>query len=113
MNLLSGSTWKGAKLRIGEAKPDYKAHHERETNPPPPTPRPKLSAEARRRARLKFRLRERRLLGGTQGKQLKDISTITSYTVSKHKGWRRTPLDHLVRPMRMRPLRPLPSLRTK
>ena len=26
MNLLSGSTWKGAKLRIGEAKPDY---HER------------------------------------------------------------------------------------
>ena len=26
MNLLSGSTWKGAKLRIGEAKPDF---HER------------------------------------------------------------------------------------
>ncbi|TFK64962.1 hypothetical protein BDN72DRAFT_962893, partial [Pluteus cervinus] len=23
LNLLSGSTWKGAKLRIGEAKPDY------------------------------------------------------------------------------------------
>jgi hypothetical protein len=26
MNVLSGSTWKGAKLRIGEAKPDF---HER------------------------------------------------------------------------------------
>ena len=26
MNSLSGSTWKGAKLRIGEAKPEY---HER------------------------------------------------------------------------------------
>ena len=24
MNLLSGVTWKGAKLRIGEAKPDFK-----------------------------------------------------------------------------------------
>jgi hypothetical protein len=24
MNLLSGSTWKGAKLRIGEAKPDFR-----------------------------------------------------------------------------------------
>ena len=23
LNLLSGTTWKGAKLRIGEAKPDY------------------------------------------------------------------------------------------
>ncbi|CAE6520743.1 unnamed protein product [Rhizoctonia solani] len=113
MNLLSGSTWKGAKLRIGEAKPDYKARHEREVNPPPPTPRPKLSAEARRRARLKFRLRARRLLRGTQGKQLKDMSIITLDTVSKHKGWRRTPLNHLVRPMRMRPLRPLPCLRSK
>ncbi|CUA75592.1 hypothetical protein RSOLAG22IIIB_11865 [Rhizoctonia solani] len=112
MNLLSGSTWKGAKLRIGEAKPDYKARHEREINPPPPAPRPKLSAEARRRARLKFRLRAR-LLRGAQGKQLKDMSIITLDTVSKHKGWRRTPLNHLVRPMRMRPLRPLPSLCTR
>ena len=24
MNVLSGSTWKGAKLRIGEAKPDFR-----------------------------------------------------------------------------------------
>ncbi|KAG8696593.1 hypothetical protein FRC11_000629, partial [Ceratobasidium sp. 423] len=32
MNLLSGSTWKGAKLRIGEAKPDYTAR-----NKPTPT----------------------------------------------------------------------------
>ena len=24
MNLLSGSTWKGAKLRFGEAKPDFR-----------------------------------------------------------------------------------------
>ncbi|CAE6467913.1 unnamed protein product [Rhizoctonia solani] len=113
MNLLSGSTWKGAKLRIGEAKPDYKARHEREINPPPPAPRPKLSAEARRRARLKFRLRARRLSRGAQGKQLKDMSIVTLDNVSKRKGWRRTPLNHLIRPMRMRPLHPIPSLRTK
>ncbi|KAF8705162.1 RNA recognition motif, partial [Rhizoctonia solani] len=113
MNLLSGSTWKGAKLRIGEAKPDYKSRHELEVNPPPPAPRPKLSEEARRRARLKFRLRARRLLRGTQGKQLRDMSLVTLTTVSKHKGWRRTPLNHLIRPMRMRPLRPLPSLRPR
>ncbi|CAE6445607.1 hypothetical protein ACGC1H_003889 [Rhizoctonia solani] len=113
MNLLSGSTWKGAKLRIGEAKPDYKARHEREINPPLPAPRPKLSAEAHRRARLKFRLRARRLIRGTQGRQLKDMSIITLETASKHKGWRRTPLNHLIRPMRMRPLHPLPSLRAK
>ncbi|TFY76106.1 hypothetical protein EWM64_g7909 [Hericium alpestre] len=24
MNVLSGSTWKGARLRLGEAKPDYR-----------------------------------------------------------------------------------------
>ncbi|KAJ1306461.1 hypothetical protein OPQ81_007464 [Rhizoctonia solani] len=113
MNLLSGSTWKGAKLRIGEAKPDYKARHERELNPPPPAPRPKLSPEARRRARLKFRLRARRLLRGTQGRELKDMSLVTLDNVSKRKGWRRTPLNHLIRPMRMRPLHPLPPLRTK
>ncbi|CAE6370662.1 unnamed protein product [Rhizoctonia solani] len=113
MNLLSGSTWKGAKLRIGEAKPDYKSRHELQVNPPPPAPRPKLSEEARRRARLKFRLRARRLLRGTQGKELRDMSLITLATVSKHKGWRRTPLDHLIRPMRMRPLHPLLPLRSK
>ncbi|KAH7326820.1 hypothetical protein B0J17DRAFT_680790 [Rhizoctonia solani] len=113
MNLLSGSTWKGAKLRIGEAKPDYKARHEREVNPPPSAPRPKLSAEARRRARLKFRLRAKRLSRGAQGKQLKDMSIITLDNVLKHKGWRRTPLNHLIRPMRMRPLHPIPSLRAK
>lgn len=27
MNLLSGSTWKGAKLRFGEAKPDFKERY--------------------------------------------------------------------------------------
>jgi len=28
MNLLSGTTWKGAKLRIGEAKPDFRERYD-------------------------------------------------------------------------------------
>jgi hypothetical protein len=27
MNVLSGSTWKGSKLRVGEAKPDFKERY--------------------------------------------------------------------------------------
>ncbi|KAG9084902.1 hypothetical protein FRC06_003836 [Ceratobasidium sp. 370] len=108
MNLLSGSTWKGARLRIGEAKPDYRARHELETNPPPPTPRPKLDAAALKRARLKRRLRARRLIRGVQGREAKDMSLVTLENVDKRKGWRRTPLNHLVRPLRLRPLHPIP-----
>ncbi|KAF8595148.1 hypothetical protein BDV93DRAFT_528891 [Ceratobasidium sp. AG-I] len=108
MNLLSGATWKGAKLRIGEAKPDYRARHELEINPLPRAPRPKLDAAALKRARLKRRLKARRLMRGTQGKEAKDMSVVTLDNVSTHKGWRRTPLDHLVRPLRMRPLHPIP-----
>ncbi|KAG9079244.1 hypothetical protein FS749_008679 [Ceratobasidium sp. UAMH 11750] len=108
MNLLSGSTWKGAKLRIGEAKPDYRARHQLETNPPPPAPRPKLDAAALKRARLKRRLRARRLMRGVQGREAKDMSLVTLENVDKQKGWRRTPLNHLIRPLRMRPLHPIP-----
>jgi hypothetical protein len=104
MNLLSGSTWKGAKLRIGEAKPDYRARyaspfvnpfsglfihhyhrHEMELNPPPPTPRPKLDAAALKRARLKRRLKERRLMRGVQGREAKDMSTVTLDNVEGRK----------------------------
>ncbi|KAG8717074.1 hypothetical protein FRC09_014769 [Ceratobasidium sp. 395] len=108
MNLLSGSTWKGAKLRIGEAKPDYKARHELQMNPPPRAPRPKLDPIALRRARLKRRLRAWRLMRGVQGREAKDMSLVTLENVDKRKGWRRTPLNHLMRPLRMRPLHPIP-----
>ncbi|KAG8794019.1 hypothetical protein FRC12_000808 [Ceratobasidium sp. 428] len=108
MNLLSGSTWKGAKLRIGEAKPDYKARHELQMNPPPRASRPKLDPIALRRARLKRRLRARRLMRGVQGREAKDMSLVTLENVDKRKGWRRTPLNHLMRPLRMRPLHPIP-----
>ncbi|QRV88334.1 RNA recognition motif protein [Ceratobasidium sp. AG-Ba] len=105
MNLLSGSTWKGAKLRVGQAKPDFRAMRELELNPPP---RPKLDPLALRRARIKRRLRARRLMRGTQGKEAEDMSLVTLHNVQTRKGWRKTPLDHLIRPLRMRPLRPIP-----
>ncbi|KAG8742015.1 hypothetical protein FRC10_002091 [Ceratobasidium sp. 414] len=108
MNLLSGSTWKGAKLRIGEAKPDYRTRHELKTNPPPPATRPKLDAAALKRARLKRRLRARRLVPGVQGREAKDMSLVTLENVDGRRGWRRTPLNHLIRPLRMRPLHPIP-----
>ncbi|KAG9122685.1 hypothetical protein FRC07_000815 [Ceratobasidium sp. 392] len=108
MNLLSGSTWKGAKLRIGEAKLDYRARHELETNSPARAPRPKLDAEALKRARLKRRLRARRLMRGVQGREAKDMGLVTLENADKRKGWRRTPLGHLIRPLRMRPLHPIP-----
>ncbi|QRW02493.1 RNA recognition motif protein [Ceratobasidium sp. AG-Ba] len=104
MNLLSGSTWKGAKLRVGQARPDFRARRELELNPPP---RPKLDPLALRRARIKRRLRARRLMRGAQGKEAKDMSLVTLENVHTRKGWRRTPLDHLIRPLRMRPLRPI------
>ncbi|KAI5989241.1 hypothetical protein EDC04DRAFT_3148935 [Pisolithus marmoratus] len=39
MNVLSGSTWKGTKLRIGEAKPDYRQRIDHLNSRPPPPPR--------------------------------------------------------------------------
>ncbi|KAI6008529.1 oligomeric complex COG6-domain-containing protein [Pisolithus marmoratus] len=39
MNMLSGSTWKRIKLRIGEAKPDYRQRINYLTSRPPPPPR--------------------------------------------------------------------------
>ncbi|KAG9095247.1 hypothetical protein FRC07_011122, partial [Ceratobasidium sp. 392] len=82
--------------------------HELETDPPPRAPRPKLDAEALKRARLKRRLRARRLMRGVQGREAKDMSLVTLENVDKRKGWRRTPLNHLIRPLRMRPLHPIP-----
>ncbi|KAG9125456.1 hypothetical protein FRC07_007522 [Ceratobasidium sp. 392] len=85
MNLLSASTWKGARLRIGEAKPDYRARHELESNPPLRAPRPKLDAEALKRARLKRRLRAWRLMRGVQGREAKDVSLVTLENLDKRK----------------------------
>ncbi|KAN0127685.1 hypothetical protein V8E53_014525 [Lactarius tabidus] len=103
MNLLSGSTWKGAKLRIGEAKPDYRERIILENAP-------KDSDVTHQRKR-------RRLARGVHGRHAQDMSLITSDNVHQRPQWRVTPLGRLIRPMRMRPARPLDppldTLRTK
>ncbi|KAF8260421.1 hypothetical protein EI94DRAFT_904102 [Lactarius quietus] len=103
MNALSGSTWKGAKLRIGEAKPDFRERIMLENAP-------KYSDDKRARKR-------KRLARGVHGRHTKDMSLITPENVHQRPQWRITPLGRLIRPMRMRPARPLgpplDTLRTK
>ncbi|KAI9451028.1 hypothetical protein F5148DRAFT_1003802 [Russula earlei] len=93
MNLLSGSTWKGAKLRIGEAKPDFRERilHENASM---------QAEETRPRTR-------RRLVRGVHCRHAQDMSLVTLENVPQRPQWRVTPLGRLIRPMRMRPARPL------
>ncbi|KAF9649970.1 hypothetical protein BDM02DRAFT_3179499 [Thelephora ganbajun] len=94
MNLLSGTTWKGAKLRIGEAKPDFRERIKRE-NEEPPDDRP---------------TKKRRLPRGVQGIHASDMSLVTPENASSRPGWRVTPMGRVVRPIRMRPGKPLPPV---
>jgi hypothetical protein len=61
--------------------------------------------------------KRRRLARGVHGRHAQDMSLITSDNVHQRPQWRVTPLGRLIRPMRMRPARPLDppldTLRTK
>ncbi|PSS31119.1 hypothetical protein PHLCEN_2v2343 [Hermanssonia centrifuga] len=98
MNLLSGVTWKGSKLRMGEAKPDFRERIAREHEPP------KLDSEDGEPPRKK-----RRLPRGVQGVHAKDMTLVTPENATDRGGWRVTPLGRIVRPVRMRPEHPLPE----
>ncbi|KAI6141320.1 hypothetical protein BKA82DRAFT_4204910 [Pisolithus tinctorius] len=92
MNVLSGSTWKGTKLRIGEAKPDYhqRIAHVNSLSPPPPrTPRSKSRQVAFPSTTLPL------------------DTPLFRNDAAKTPGWVVLPSGRVVRPMRMRPLRPL------
>lgn len=52
--------------------------------------------------------KRRRLLRGCKGVLASDMSLITPSNFSQRSLWRKTPLGRLIRPMRMRPGRPLP-----
>ncbi|KAF7985841.1 hypothetical protein HWV62_524 [Athelia sp. TMB] len=88
VNVLSGSTWKGTKLRIGDAKPDYKERIAKELASDLEPPRKK-----RKRA------------GGVEAP---DMSLVTSSNVAERSGWKVTTMGRMVRPVRMRPAHPLP-----
>ncbi|KAI6008651.1 hypothetical protein EDC04DRAFT_2906953 [Pisolithus marmoratus] len=90
MNVLSGSTWKGTKLRIGEAKPDYRQRIDHLNSRPPPPPRTTRSKRH----------------------QIVVASPVLDTPLSrddavKAPGWAMLPSGRIIRPMRMRPERPL------
>ncbi|KAG8851611.1 hypothetical protein FRB91_007600 [Serendipita sp. 411] len=89
LNILSGATWKGAKLRIGEARPDFtpRLEKERGENGHPATPR--------------------KFTRGVTGVESKNMTLVTLQNATQRGGWKVTSLHHLVRPMRMRPLHPI------
>ncbi|KAG2366931.1 hypothetical protein BDR07DRAFT_1606528 [Suillus spraguei] len=81
VNVLSGTVWKGAKLRIGDAKPDFR---ERLASIPSLPPK-------KRRANSKV------------GVYAPDMSLVTPETARTRGGWRVTEMGRVVRIMRMRP----------
>lgn len=93
VNTLSGTTWKGARLRLAPAKPDFAARWSKEHDAASAEPPP-----AKRRKRLR----------GAHGRECGDMAPVTPESAPRHPGWRTTPLGHLVHPVRMRPARPLP-----
>jgi len=116
MNLLSGTTWKGAKLRIGEAKPDFRERYDTSyflralsIDRFVPTLRIKRENEVTPDDRPAKR---RRLARAIQGVHAPNMSLVTPENVSSRPGWRVTPMGRIVRPIRMRPGKPLPPTST-
>ncbi|KIK60441.1 hypothetical protein GYMLUDRAFT_73890 [Collybiopsis luxurians FD-317 M1] len=93
LSTLSGTTYKGAKLRIGEAKPDYADRIAKEnTSSEPPNKRRRLHH------------------GKFSGVQAEDMSLVTPENAAQRLGWKVMPSGRIVRTMRMRPGKPLPPL---
>ncbi|KAK7468915.1 hypothetical protein VKT23_003412 [Stygiomarasmius scandens] len=95
LTTLSGSTWKGARLRIGEAKPDYAERLQKE--------RAAVAAEPPKKKRRIHHSKYNAILAG-------DMTLVTRENVSGRAGWKVMPSGRVVRSMRMRPERPLPPL---
>ncbi|KAF5362106.1 hypothetical protein D9756_002109 [Leucocoprinus leucothites] len=96
LNSLSGSTWKGAKLRIGEAKLDFRerVHAENE----------KFAALEPRRKKSRWKY------APYHATHSKDMSLVTLEKAKLKGSWVVTPLGRVYRPLRMRPPRPLPPM---
>jgi hypothetical protein len=111
--VLSGTVWKGTKLRVGEAKPDFSErcacpHH---LHPPPgplthsrisrenAPPEPEDSAHPAKR---------RKLARGVHGVEAAEMTLVTPENASQRAGWKVLPSGRLIRPARMRPAHPLP-----
>ncbi|KAF8552594.1 hypothetical protein OG21DRAFT_1498321, partial [Imleria badia] len=97
LNVLSGSTWKGAKLRIGEAKPNFQERLA-QVNSQPPRPVRLKRTHARNHGHPSFTL---------------PLTPLSATAAASTPGWIATPSGRVVRPMRMRPERPLEPIRSE
>ncbi|KDN52531.1 hypothetical protein K437DRAFT_292979 [Tilletiaria anomala UBC 951] len=97
--LLSGTIWKGAKLRIGDARPDFRQRLEAE--------RMAQSADG---SADRSKKRKRSKVPGTVGLEAKnkDVPVTSADVENGLWGWKKTPAGHLIRPMHMRPAHGLP-----
>ncbi|KAF9038507.1 hypothetical protein BJ165DRAFT_392335 [Panaeolus papilionaceus] len=92
MNLLSGSTWKGAKLRFGEAKPDFKE---------------RIAKEMEQNEQLLVDPpKKKRKFGATLAE---DMSLVTPRN-AKQRGWKVTEMGRIMKSAKIRPARPLPDV---
>ncbi|KAG8988178.1 hypothetical protein FRB90_002926 [Tulasnella sp. 427] len=102
MNRLNGTKWKGAKLRIGEAKPDFNAIAAANDTDQIKSVKASLKRKEKR-AKSK----------GTSRRHVVDMSLTTPENVDHRKHWKQTPEGHIVRSLRMRPDKPIPSVAQK
>lgn len=99
MSRLNGTKWKGAKLRIGEARPDFRANGLdllEDDRKAPIGPLEKGGKYPQSNA--------------IKGRHATDMSLTTLENMDRRKHWKRTPLGQIVRPVQMRPDRPIPLL---
>ncbi|KAJ7226133.1 hypothetical protein GGX14DRAFT_349652 [Mycena pura] len=88
VNSFSGSIWKGVKVRVGDARPNFDQRIARENAT-------ELSPLRRKRKRA----------GGAFAE---DMTLVTPENAAGRPGWKVTEMGRVVRPIRMRPERPLP-----
>lgn len=102
MNTLSGAVWKGAKLRVGEAKPPWHERLAAERTKHTPADEQCTALEKRKK-----QLRKRPWIG----MEAHDMRPMTLERVNETHawGWKSTPAGHLIRPMHMRPSHPIPK----
>ncbi|KAJ7464418.1 hypothetical protein FB451DRAFT_438606, partial [Mycena latifolia] len=86
VNSLSGSIWKGVKVRVGDARPDFDQRIAQEN-----------AAEL-------LPPRRKRKRGGVHAE---DMSPVTPENAAHRSGWKVTEMGRVMRPVRMRPERPL------
>ncbi|PWN89534.1 hypothetical protein FA10DRAFT_268075 [Acaromyces ingoldii] len=110
INTLSGTTWKGHKLRLGLARERAwgSRNEEEDGEGSKKGTRDKADKEREEKEAKKEKKKKERIRKA--GFESRDLSeAVTSEKVDKGEwGWKKTPAGHLIRPMHMRPERPVP-----